>query len=326
MKLSVALCTYNGEKYLLKQLESIFNQSYPINEIVISDDASADGTLKIIKDFQITHPGNVLLYCNDNKLGAKKNFAKAISKCTGDIIFLSDQDDIWYFNKVEETIKKFEKEPNLELVFSNGILIDDNDNPLLKTLFSNFGFTPQIQYGWKTKGATEYILAGKNQITGATVAIKKSLFLRSQPFDLPETVWHDAWLGLHAAIENKLGWINQPLIKYRVHTNQQVGIIEKQYSNINSLRSLLELVQTVETDLLCIANLLLSAYQHERLRVIKQQKIHLLSLLQFRLNLPYERVKRGWMVIKNTHLYFRAPYLTVKSVLIDILRDIIKPV
>ena len=107
MKLSVALCTYNGEKYIKEQLESILNQTVAIDEIIICDDRSNDKTTAIIEQFQAEYPDKISLHKNHANLGSTKNFEKSISICTGDYIFLSDQDDIWKANKVEKIIQYF---------------------------------------------------------------------------------------------------------------------------------------------------------------------------------------------------------------------------
>ena len=105
--ISVAMCTYNGEKYIQEQLESIIYQSVPPDEIVICDDCSNDATLEIVKDILNSYDGIVQLVSNKHNLGYRKNFEKAISLCHGDIIFLSDQDDVWSSNKIEIIKSKY---------------------------------------------------------------------------------------------------------------------------------------------------------------------------------------------------------------------------
>jgi len=107
MKTSVAMCTHNGEKYIKTQLESILTQTIAIDEIVICDDRSNDNTIAIIEQIQLENPNKISLYKNHENIGSTKNFEKAISICTGDYIFLSDQDDIWKVNKFEKVIKNF---------------------------------------------------------------------------------------------------------------------------------------------------------------------------------------------------------------------------
>jgi len=99
--LSVAMCTYNGEQYLQEQLDSIIAQTRLPNEVVVCDDGSTDATLQILDEFQETAPFPVRIYRNGTRLGPTKNFEKAIKLCSGNVIALSDQDDVWMPHKLE---------------------------------------------------------------------------------------------------------------------------------------------------------------------------------------------------------------------------------
>lgn len=124
--ISVAMCTYNGEKYIREQLESIINQSMLPDEIVICDDCSKDTTLEILKDTLNSYNGIVQLVSNKHNLGYRKNFEKAISLCHGDIIFLSDQDDVWNKDKIEIIKTEIEKDKNILLAFHDVEIVDEN--------------------------------------------------------------------------------------------------------------------------------------------------------------------------------------------------------
>ena len=115
MKTSVALCTYNGQSFLSEQLNSILNQTHPVDEIIICDDCSTDQTIEIIKYFKDKFPNLIQLFENENSLGTIKNFEKAISLTKGDLIFLSDQDDIWFSSKVNEMVTFFDKNTKCKL-------------------------------------------------------------------------------------------------------------------------------------------------------------------------------------------------------------------
>lgn len=225
MKISVALCTYNGINFLREQLISILSQSYPVNEIVICDDRSTDGTLNLIETFVKEYPNKFFLHHNDKNIGPIKNFEKCIKLCSGDIIFLSDQDDVWYKNKVEKLIDGFQKDEKALLIFSNGDLIDDNGNILAGNLWEKWGFTEQLQNKWlNNTRAFSYLIRNDNKITGATVAFKKQLKPHILPFELPNNFWHDTWVGIIASGFNGLRFNNECTIKYRVHKNQQIGL------------------------------------------------------------------------------------------------------
>ena len=225
MRLSVALCTYNGSRFLEKQLNSFLNQTIAVDEIIICDDNSSDETIKIINIYQDKNPGLIRLFQNKLGLGTIKNFEKAISKTTGDLIFLSDQDDIWYPEKVEKSINFFKQNQKCVLLFSDGDLIDNEDLKIAGSLWTKWGFDDEKKSLWSNnKLAFNSLVKGDNKITGATVCFKASLKNKIYPIALPLDYWHDGWLGTHAAAVEGLFFINEPLIKYRVHDSQQVGI------------------------------------------------------------------------------------------------------
>lgn len=222
MKTSVAMCTYNGEKFIKTQIESILNQSLPIDEIVICDDGSNDKTIEIITQFQLEYPNKISLHKNPINLKSNKNFEKAISLCNGDYIFLSDQDDIWKKNKVEKTIEYFTKNESAEAVFSNAELINDNDTKFENiTLWDSIGFIEnQLS---KPIDLYHHIKFKSNTVTGATLCIKqktKSLIL---PIPDIHKFHHDEWIAIIIASRRKLEYLTDQLISYRIHTGQQIG-------------------------------------------------------------------------------------------------------
>lgn len=221
MKISVALCTYNGEKYLNKQLDSIFAQSVKVDEIVICDDISSDKTIEIINEYKEKYPNIIKLYVNEKNLRSVKNFEKAISLCTGDIIFLSDQDDYWESNKVETILRHFEENKNIKVVATNGACIDENSNPIdYYTIWDIPQFLKlqniNINY-FKT------ITQVGNIATGASMAIKKSFTEQCFPFPVMKDFHHDEWIAIVAAYHNSFSLIDEKVFKYRIHSNQQVG-------------------------------------------------------------------------------------------------------
>lgn len=124
MTVSVAMCTYNGAQYIEEQLLSILHQSVPVDEIVICDDGSTDETIEIIKRIKRDAAIPISIHINEPHLGVNLNFEKAIKLCHGDIIFLSDQDDIWEENKVDTIIDYFSTHEDKNVVFGDAVLID----------------------------------------------------------------------------------------------------------------------------------------------------------------------------------------------------------
>src|SRR5437879_6214343 len=125
MRLSIAMCTYNGARFLKEQLDSIASQTCSPDEVIVCDDHSSDGTVQVIERFASGAPFPVKLQVNETNLGSTKNFEKAIGLCQGEVIALADQDDVWSSIKLERLIAAFESDPNLGLVFSDAQLVDE---------------------------------------------------------------------------------------------------------------------------------------------------------------------------------------------------------
>ena len=139
-KISVALTTFNGEKYIEKQLKSLLFQQRPIDEVIIVDDASSDKTVVIVDEF--IKKNNLLnwhLYVNNENIGFLKNFKNAIEKTTGDIIFLCDQDDIWFNTKINSMLNRFESDERIKAIYSGFKFIDENDNIIVDKYQTNIG-------------------------------------------------------------------------------------------------------------------------------------------------------------------------------------------
>ncbi|MBC7845870.1 MAG: glycosyltransferase family 2 protein [Flavobacterium sp.] len=235
MFLSVALCTYNGEFFLEQQLNSIFEQTILVNEIVICDDGSSDKTRDLLKTYEKKFPNIIKLLINDVTLGTIKNFEKAISLTNGDLIFLADQDDVWHKDKVEIMVNFFQENINCKLLFTDGDLIDEIGGNLKATLWEKWNFRADMQNKWENnENAFKDLVVNNNKITGATVCFHSSLKEYILPIEIPNGYWHDSWLGLHAAANGGLMFLEKNLIKYRIHKNQQVGIS----NNVNDIVSI----------------------------------------------------------------------------------------
>lgn len=222
MKIAVALCTYNGEKYLKKQLDSILHQEqFHVDEIVVCDDQSTDGTLAILSEYDLKFPEIFKICVNETNLGSTFNFEKAIAICTGDFIFLSDQDDIWKSNKISKTIAFFEENPTAQGVFSNADLIDENDQEQSQlTLWDSIYFLEKKFT--KPVDLFELISKNGNVVTGATLCLRKEV--KSFIFPFNTTNLHDEWIASILALRKTLVYIPENLISYRIHQNQQVGV------------------------------------------------------------------------------------------------------
>lgn len=227
--LSVALCTYNGERYIREQLKSILNQTMPVDEIVVCDDGSVDNTFSIIEDFCSRTSVNIQIYKNEEKLGVSRNFKKALKLCHGEIVFFSDQDDIWLPEKVELFVNYFSQHRNTQVVFSNAILIDANGSPLKsrKKLLWDYTFHTSYRRLFDIGCEWECFLEG-NVATGATMAVNKAYCDRIPFISLCDNIiLHDYAICLIASKDNVLGYIDKPLTKYRLYESQTCGISDK---------------------------------------------------------------------------------------------------
>ncbi|MCE7042060.1 glycosyltransferase family 2 protein [Dyadobacter sp. CY312] len=231
---SVAMCTYNGAKYLPEQLESIANQTIPVEELVVCDDGSTDNTIEVIKAFAQTCSFPVAVHSNAENLGSTKNFEKCLNLCAGDIIFLCDQDDKWREDKVEKQLAYFKANPDKDAVFSDAMMIDNDSKPIGRTIWEEIEFTTTYQKKW-LEGKAHEILFNGFVVTGATLAIRKSSLERLMPFPTHvEDLIHDAWMAMVLSLEDKIGFIAENLISYRRHESQQVGFGSKiEYVKIN---------------------------------------------------------------------------------------------
>lgn len=222
MKLSVAMCTYNGAEFLPAQLESILSQSRPPDEIVICDDRSTDETVTLLKQFKSASSVPTKIHTNEKNLGSVKNFEHAISLCSGDVIALSDQDDVWRHDKLQLIEDAFRQNPTAGLVFSDAEIVDENLKPLNRSMWNEVGFDAHKRKLVATGRALEVLIHGWT-VTGATMAFRSGFTKLSLPIPNGIAMIHDGWIALTIAAVAGVRMIEEPLIKYRQHERQQIG-------------------------------------------------------------------------------------------------------
>lgn len=223
MKVSVALCTYNGERYIEEQITSILNQSIKPDEIVICDDNSTDRTIQLAKGILVNSTIEFKIEVNNTNMGVVENFQKAIELTKGDIIFLSDQDDIWNTKKIELIKNEFEKDKSCMLTFTDAYLVNSKREKLGVNLWDTLEFSDQML---KNSDLLD-ILLNRCIVTGATMAIKRELFNNVKPF---QNSWiHDGWLAINAPLYGTVKAIKTPLIEYRQHNNNVIGATKVNY-------------------------------------------------------------------------------------------------
>lgn len=221
MRVSIALTTYNGEKYIYKQIQSILNQSFCFDELIIYDDNSSDNTVSIINSFK---DERIKLYKNEFNVGYIKNFYQAISKTSGDIIFLSDQDDIWEKNKIELMIN-FLEEKNANMICSNFSLIDSNDTQIINKFEYQLNPLIKKENGEYKELSTTYLSLG-NVAQGCTYCFTKKvkdIYIKLENYE----VIHDYQIALIGSIVGGAYFYNKELIKYRIHSENSIGFQKK---------------------------------------------------------------------------------------------------
>jgi glycosyltransferase involved in cell wall biosynthesis len=201
LSVSVAMTTCNGDKYVASQIESILTQLDTNDQLVIADDGSTDSTLEIIEGFASSDDRIRILY--GEGLGIIRNFEKAIKECTNELIFLSDQDDVWVPDKVKVVKEYFLAQRDLTLIMSDLIVVNQD----LETICESY---------LKLRGCSTGIMKNiaKNSYVGCALAFRRELktFILPFPKGIP---MHDSWIGLLAELFGKVRIIEDKLVLYR---------------------------------------------------------------------------------------------------------------
>lgn len=215
-KISIALATYNAEKYVVEQLKSLVLQTRLPDEIVISDDASTDGTVDLIYLFLENHKNiSIKLIRNSTRVGPTFNFERAMLTCTGDIVFLCDQDDVWNEKKIETMTLLFDDD-SLTLVLCDAYIWQSDTKIPNTTLWKKIGFCPDRFDPCNN-------LLKKTIAFGLTMAYRNTEKLRNALFPYPKLWGHDGWLALICTAIGGVGFVNKPLLYYRQHSMQVSG-------------------------------------------------------------------------------------------------------
>jgi glycosyltransferase involved in cell wall biosynthesis len=224
--ISVALCTYNGDRYLAEQLRSLVDQTLRPSELVVVDDGSSDGTEVIVRDFAATAPFPVRWYRNESRLGVVRNFQRAIGMTRSEVIFLCDQDDVWLPEKIEKTVALFDS-PEVLMVHTDGRLVDATLRDLGVGLLEALELAAWERELFERERGYEVLLR-RSLVTGATAAVRRSLYDAALPF---AQGWvHDEWLAVLAALLGRVRRVDLPLLLYRQHGRNQIGARKRSWS------------------------------------------------------------------------------------------------
>jgi glycosyltransferase involved in cell wall biosynthesis len=199
------MAAYNGSRYIADQITSILVQLSPNDELVVVNDASSDETLSIVAAFQ-ERDRRIMLLNNEANLGVFDSFERALRHCQGEIVFLSDQDDLWLEGKVPSMMGVFEANPKVTLVLSDAQVINGDGDVIAKSFFQGRG---------SFRGSMLATLM-KNKYLGCTMAFRREMLDAILPFpkDIP---MHDIWIGLVNSVYGKACFIDTPLTAYRRH-------------------------------------------------------------------------------------------------------------
>ena len=296
-KIDILLATYNGSKYLHEQLDSILSQSYGNINVIIRDDGSSDNTVMIIKEYEEKDNRVKLLNDNLGNLGFVRNFEELMKNSTSEYLMFSDQDDIWYNNKVETSymrIKAIEE--------SNG-----KSCPILVHTNSKI-----MNYETRTKSLfiSDY---AKNRsfensffnffVQGSTMLINESLKREALPFS-KEVYLHDRYLHLIVEFIGIRAYIDMPTMDYRQHSNNEIGsrvniidkIKNKRYFNLEDRELLIFLANTYSTNLDEIKKEKIDAY-----RLIVNNSISRFKRLEIciKKKIPMNNKKKIFLIIKG---------------------------
>jgi len=218
--ISIALATYNGEKYLQEFLNSIISQTYDNIEVIACDDQSTDKTVEILREYSKEMKLNY--FVNQKRLGVNKNFEKAINLCTGDFIALADQDDIWVKDKLEILYEEIIKDDNILCVLSDAFIINENGELISNSFIKYIGVNSNTDF--------KSFLFG-SRFLGCTFMIRRNLVNYALPFP-NDICCHDWWLNIIASKKGTVKFVDKPLIYYRIHGANTTGALKASFLNL----------------------------------------------------------------------------------------------
>lgn len=306
MKTSIAMATYNGEKFLIEQLESFAKQTVLPNEVVITDDGSNDNTLNLINSFKEIAPFTIRVYSNESNLGYTQNFNKAMQLCTNELIFLSDQDDVWFPNKIEYMIGLANLHQNKDVFMIDAELVDED--------LQTSGLTKQGQIKDLGLGENAFVM-------GCCIAVRKTFLDIILPVP-KDFIGHDNWMVALADFL-QLRVIDHTVLQfYRRHGNNEsngiynslvkinkysVDRLIKKYSLLFKHSKINGLEKTIQQKkLLLIGVNRLSHYfkNEEKINIIREDTQEIIIQLRKRVEIIQmkkilSRGMRGWSLYKS---------------------------
>ncbi|MEI8084597.1 MAG: glycosyltransferase family 2 protein [Paludibacter sp.] len=228
--IDILLSTYNSEKYLMQQVQSYFNQTYSNWRLIIRDDGSTDDTLKVSNKLAETYPEKIIIYSGEN-IGTIKSFEWLLEKSDADYIMLSDHDDVWMDNKIEDTLLKMSdmeiKFPEKPLLVFTDLKVVDEDLDLVNDSFWKYSRLD-------VKLASDFNYLGVcNCINACTIMINKNAKEICLPFS-DNAKMHDAWIALKICKYGEIGYVEKATILYRQHSKNLFGANKEEIKTTTS--------------------------------------------------------------------------------------------
>ena len=296
-KIDVLLATYNGEKYLKEQIDSILNQTYSNIRLVISDDCSKDNTREIIKEYE-EKDDRVISYFHEKNLGYVKNFEFLLTKVENEIYMLSDQDDVWLPTKIEHTYNKM-VETNADLVFTDLEVVDEN----LKMMYPSFNDYMKLSRKikkYKNDYRLQYLY---NCVTGCTLMSKKKFLDMILPIPTQSKyAIHDTWIATAIANNGKVEYLDEKTILYRQHGNNQVGT-EKVSHGFEKLDQVRELFINVKLGLFetYVQN---DRIFNDKLKKENKEALEYFKMIENKKNVNFRKWNVFHRLYKNETIYY----------------------
>lgn len=206
MKISVVMATCQGGRFLEPQLQSIYAQDIPLHEVIISDDASTDGTVDVIQRHAQAH-ANLVPVLSAQRAGINGNFRRAIARATGDLILIADQDDLWEPGKARALLAGWQGE---DVLYSDGSIINARDEQVAASELAHFRLRP-------VQGHCPHYFLFNNCVSGHNMAISREFAASFLAAEVPFGMMYDQWMALQASLGGGVGFLDERLCRHRIH-------------------------------------------------------------------------------------------------------------
>ena len=272
-KINILMATHNGRLYLRKQLDSILNQSFKDFRLLVSDDASTDSTLKILKEYE-GKDKRIEIYAHQENIGITANFEFLIGKVRSEYFMFADQDDVWDENKIEKTYNKL-VQTNSDLVYTDLEVTDSRLKQIVPSYWKLKGFENKIK---KYNNFESLYL--NNYITGCTMLAKSKWINDFLPIPRSNYMIYDYWIALIISQSGKISYIDETTVKYRQHKNNRIGSKTKS-EELESLEEIRNLFIDVKIDHFNIFVQNEKIFKNEELRNLNKESLEYFKMVNF---------------------------------------------